>query len=229
MATEVMNMDHHEKVVNLVMEWEYITGAPADFELVFPIWLDVKGPCLNETVGVGAEAQVFTAKGKSGWKSRHSGELILGVSHIHDGNTKQDIFLDGKLVCSSVPAYGETAEFVTHNEGDGHGHDHGEDEHTYHVSSITQCNNFAKVVPGSHVTITSDYDMKTYSGQLDHHGEPEPIMCIQFLYLARPRDEAMKDILASKNGDVQAFSDQVRANQGKDLIRMPEEPGVGSP
>ena len=54
-----------------------------------------------------------------------------------------------------MPAYGETADFVTHAEDEGHGHDHGSGDHIYHASSITQCVNVAKVVPGSQFTIAS--------------------------------------------------------------------------
>lgn len=207
LITEAMNMQKEPKTVYMVMEWEYLDKPiSADFDIVFPIWLDVKGNCLNETNGVQSEAGVFTAKSATGWTSKHAGDLILAVSHIHDGNTKQDIFMDGKLVCSSVPAYGETAEFVSHVEGDdGHGHDHGESEHLYHVSSITQCANVAKVVPGSHFSIASYYDYEKHVPMKDHHGGLEPIMGIQFLHLARPQKEAMEYIKSLKPGDLEAF------------------------
>ncbi|KAK5656819.1 hypothetical protein OQA88_4367 [Cercophora sp. LCS_1] len=212
LVTEVMNMQKEPKTVYMVMEWEYIPTTPKDFDIVFPIWLDVKGNCLNETNGVAKEDGIFTAKAATGWTSKYSGDLILAVSHIHDGNTKQDIFMDGKLVCSSVPAYGETAEFVSHAESDGHGHDHGESEHIYHVSSITQCQNVSKVVPGSHFSITSYYDYEKHVPMKDHDGGLEPIMGIQFLHLARPQEEALKHIAEGKPGDLDAFRNR---NNGK--------------
>ena len=215
LTTDIMNTSPKAATVNLALTWEYIEGHPAGFDIVFPVWLDVKGKCLNETTGVADNELVFTAKSKTGWVSKTGGDLILAISHIHDGNTEQEIFMDGKPICKSIPAYGETADFVTHQESDGHGHDHGTSEHIYHVSSVTQCTNVAKVVPGSLFTITSSYDMKKHEGQKDHHGDPEPIMGIQFLHLARPWDEAMKDIAAAKNGDLQDFQDLVRGKKGK--------------
>ncbi|KXX81414.1 hypothetical protein MMYC01_202655 [Madurella mycetomatis] len=214
LVTEAMNMREEARTVYMVMEWEYLPGTPAEFDIVFPIWLDVKGNCLNETNGVQKEAGVFTAKAATGWTSKYSGDLILAVPHTHDGNTLQEVYMDGKLVCSSVPAYGETAEFVSHVESDGHGHDHGESEHIYHISSITQCANVSKVVPGSHFTISSFYDYEKHVPMKDHHGELEPIMGIQFLYLARPQAEAIEHILSMKPGDLQAFTSQVGGNGG---------------
>jgi hypothetical protein len=210
-----MNLSPTPRNVVLTIEWEYIPGIPTGFDVVFPIWLDVKGNCLNESTGVTAPAEpVFTAKSATGWTVPHAGDLILMVPHIHDGNTNQQIFLDGKKVCENIPGYGETAEFVSHNEGGGHGHDHGTSEHTYHVSSITQCVNVGKVVPGNKFTITSSYDMKVHTPMKDHHGELEPIMGIEFLHLARPQEEGIKDILAMKNGDLDAFTRQVRGGGG---------------
>ncbi|KAK0649052.1 hypothetical protein B0T16DRAFT_444952 [Cercophora newfieldiana] len=215
LTIDAMNMAPAARNVTLVMEWEYLPGIPADFDIVFPIWLDVKGNCLNESSGAKAEDLVFTAKSATGWTAQHSGDLILAVPHIHDGNVNQQVFQDGKKVCESIPGYGETADFVSHNEGgDGHGHDHGTSEHTYHVSSITQCENVAKVAPGSKFTITSEYDMKTHTPMKDHDGSLEPIMGIQFLHLARPQAEGIKDILAMKNGDLDAFVAQVRGGGG---------------
>lgn len=46
----------------------------------------------------------------------------------------------------------------------------------------------------------------------DHEGEEEPIMAIQFLHFARPREEALRDIMASKPGNLAAFLEQVTRN-----------------
>jgi hypothetical protein len=212
-----MNLLPQVQTVNLVIEWEFLEGTPANFDIVFPVWLDVKGNCLNETRFTAPTEKVFTAKGGAGWTSKVTADLLLMVPHIHDGNTKQEIYLNGQLACTSVPAYGETSDFITHvDPEDGHGHDHGASgEHIYHVSSISQCANVAKVVPGSQFTIASWYDFEKHVAQKDHHGELEPIMAIEFLYLARPQEEAIKDILAMKGGDLQAFQDQVRGNNDK--------------
>ncbi|KAK3897270.1 hypothetical protein C8A05DRAFT_48048 [Staphylotrichum tortipilum] len=169
---------------------------------------------LNETTGIKPTDTVFTARGGDGWVSKYSGDLVLAVPHIHDGNTKQELYLDGQLVCTNVPRYAETSEFITHLEEDGHEHDHGSSEHIYHVSSITQCANVGKVVLGNRFTLASWYDLVQHAALVDHHGDPEPIMAIEFLYLARPQEEAIKDILAMKPGDLKSFQDQVRENTG---------------
>ncbi|KAK0752757.1 hypothetical protein B0T18DRAFT_314162 [Schizothecium vesticola] len=218
---DVMNSATTPQSVHLVVEWEFLPAVHPAFDIVVPVWLDVKGNCLNQSTGILPTDKVFTAKGPAaGWTSKVAGDLVLMVPHIHDGSTKQDVFLDGRLVCTNVPAYGETAEFVTHRAAGGGGHDHGgaEGGHVYHVSSVSQCEAVGKVVPGSRFTIQSAYDMVLHEGSLDHHGEPEPIMAIEFLYIARPQAEAMKDILAMGPGDLKDFTDQVRG------LKTPKEP-----
>jgi hypothetical protein len=206
-----MNMAPMPKPIVLTIEWEFIPGLPPTFDVVFPIWLDVRGNCLNESSGAKDTDLIFTGKSATGWTSPHTGEVILMVPHIHDGNTNQTVFLDGKAVCETIPKYGETAEFVSHNEaGGGHGHDHGTDEHTYHVSSITQCSNAVKVVPGSNFKLESTYDLKKHTPMKEHDGELEPTMAIAFLHLARSQAEAIEAIKAMKGGDLEAWREQLR-------------------
>lgn len=152
--------------------------------------------------------------------------------------------MDRKLVCSSVPAYGETEAFVTHegmyggdhgheeaepehghgphaaqplhedddppHEGEG-GHDHETSGHTYHVSSITQCVNIGPVAKGSEFLLNSYYNMTEHKHQKGHDGKDEPIMAIEFLHFARSREDALKDILAQGQPNLQAFTDTVRS------------------
>lgn len=221
---DVMNSATTPQSVHLVVEWEFLPTVPPAFDIVVPVWLDVKGNCLNQSTGILPTDKVFTAKGPAaGWTSKVAGELVLMVPHIHDGSIRQEVFIDGKLVCANVPAYGETAEFVTHRTSGGGGHDHGggEEGHVYHLSSVSQCEAVGKVVPGSRFTIQSAYDMLVHEGSLDHHGEPEPIMAIEFLYIARPQAEARKDILAMGSGDLKDFTDQVRG------LKKPKEADGG--
>ncbi|KAK0620508.1 hypothetical protein B0T14DRAFT_233199 [Immersiella caudata] len=212
MAIEVLNMNPAPRTVILTIEFEYLPGTPANFDIVFPVWLDVKGNCLANPLPPKG-TRVFTARGPTtGWVAPWSGDLILAVPHIHDGNTRQEISLNDKIICTSVPAYGETSEFVSH-KGDSHGgHDHGSSEHHYHVSSISQCENVAKIVPGNKLTIASHYDMEKHAPMKDHGGEEEAVMAIQFLHVVRPREEGIAAVMASKPGNLTAFSEQVSKN-----------------
>jgi hypothetical protein len=238
LTTEVMNLSQLPRPVYLAMEWEFVEGTPEGFDVVMPVWLDVKGNCLNETTGVVPKTPIFNVTMTSGWSPKFTGDLLFMVSHIHDGNIKQEVYLDGKMVCQSVPRYGEKAEFVTHvgefgheketkvpdheheheheqKEEPGSKHDHGSDEHILHVSSINQCDNIGKVNPNSKLTISTFYDMSKHTAMKDHDGGLEPIMGIQFLHVALPRDVGLKYIKEMKAGDAQKFRDQVQSNNKK--------------
>lgn len=45
---------------------------------------------------------MFTAKDGTGWTSKYSGDLILMVPHIHDGNTKQEFVPERREECARV-------------------------------------------------------------------------------------------------------------------------------
>ncbi|KAK1756541.1 hypothetical protein QBC47DRAFT_445166 [Echria macrotheca] len=124
--------------------------------------------------------------------------------------------MNGKLVCESIPGYGETEGFVSHEERDGHHHDHGTGEHILHVSSISQCSaHIGKIVPGDRFTITSSYEMKQHPGMKDPDGSLEPIMGIQFLHLARPHRLKVSRTFSLHHRDLQAFLDQLERLTGK--------------
>ncbi|KAK3381078.1 hypothetical protein B0H63DRAFT_450449 [Podospora didyma] len=209
LSTDAMNLHPQAQTVTLVMEWEYIPGTPDDFDIAVPVWLDLRGACLNESRGARESDLVFDAKTTSPWISQFAGDLILMVPHIHDGNTKQEVYLNGKLVCRNVPGYGETSGYITHLEGTGEHHDHGKDSHVLHVSSVSQCRNVGKVVPGDKFSLTSFYNMTEHTPMMNHDGSFETIMGIEFLHFARPRDEVVKEILAMKPGSLQSFLDWV--------------------
>jgi len=262
-ATDIMNESELDRTVYLTMEWEYVEGIPEGFDVVIPVWLNVKGNCLNESMGVGADETVFNATTNTGWTPQFSGDLFLLTGHVHDGNTKQEIYMDGKKICENLSRYGENEAFVTHvgmygheknshehehdedgeedgehhhdegdeeggehhhdegdeeggehhhDEGDEEGseHDHSSSDHIMHISSITECTNIGMISPKNKFTITSFYDMTLHPGMMGHDGEAEPIMGIEFLHIARPKDEAIRDIIARGQGDLASFQRAVR-------------------
>jgi hypothetical protein len=237
-ALDIMNESEEERTLNFYIEWEYVEGIPDGFDVAFPVWLDVKGNCLESPPNVGPQDIIFNSTMKYWWSPKFTGDLFLMVPHIHDGNTKQEIYMDGKMVCESIPAYGETEEFITHvgmfghekeKEAPGHEHeheephehpseekekpgsehDHNSSDHVLHVSSISQCQNIGKVGPENKLTITSFYDMTKHTAMKDHDGELEKIMGIEFLYIAVPKEVAFKVIADQKPPSLQKFLERV--------------------
>lgn len=229
-----MNLSLRPRTVYLTMEWEYIPfPPPPSFDVIIPVWLDSRGNCFEsslEETGVLPNIPAFnsTMKPPGYVVPFDDGDLTLLVPHIHDGNTAQDIFMNGKLICRSVPGYGETEAFVTHEGMYGHGseedeeahshaphrrqghdHDHESSGHIYHVSSITQCTDVGKIPKGSQFTLKSYYNMTEHRAMAGHNGKEEEIMAIQFLHFARPMEAAIKDILAQGQPDLQSFLDLV--------------------
>jgi hypothetical protein len=198
-ATDVMNENMEPRTVYLTMEWEYLDGIPDGFDLAIPVWLNYKGACMNESVPVDYTQSAFSVTTKNTWSPKFTGDLFLMQGHVHDGNMKQDIYLDGKKICSSVPSYGESPGFISY----------GSNAHVTHISSMTECKNFGVVGPNNKFSLTSYYNMTEHAPEMKHDGGFEPIMAIEFLQFARPKDEVIKEILAAPNPDLQAFLNAV--------------------
>jgi hypothetical protein len=217
MSADIMNEADFDRTVFVTMEWEYLEGIPEGFQVAIPVWMDVKGACLNQSTGVGPENTVFQATSNPGWSPSFSGDLFLAVGHVHDGSTKQELFIDGKKVCTSSPRYAESPGFITHVGMYGHGknktktvdsghepgresghHEHGSADHIAHISSVTQCKNLGMVGPSNTFTLTSYYNLTMHPGLESHDGGLEPVMGIEYLFIARPKDEAVATWDSSK-------------------------------
>jgi hypothetical protein len=230
-----MNESQLPRVVYLTMEWEYMDGVLDGFDLAIPVWLDVQGNCLNETTKIGVGVNVFNVSMKSGWSPKFTGDLYRRSGHTHDGNVKQDVYLDGKIICENVPGYGESEGFIAHvgmyghekegtqpdpdhdhdePEEPGREHDHNSSDHIMHISSITGCKNLGKIGPSNKITLTTVYNMTAHTPMDAPSGGLEPIMGIEFMHVARPKDEAMKDILAGKQPNNDLFIERVTENPG---------------
>jgi len=66
---------------------------------------------------------------------------------------------------------------------------------------MSACNNLGKISIGDSLDVTAFYNMSSHTPMLSHDGELHPVMGIAIMYTARPRDEAMKEILADKGPD----------------------------
>ena len=242
MVADIMNEADFDRTVFVTMEYEYLEGTPEGFQVAIPVWMDVKGACLTQPTGVGPENTVFQATSKPGWSPNFSGDLFLAVGHVHDGNTKQELFIDGKKVCTNNPRYGESPGFITHVGMYGHGkdktkstdpghehehehgheeepghHDHGSSDHIAHISSVNQCKNLGMVGPSNTFTLTSYYNLTMHPGMEDHDGGLEPIMGIEYLFFARPKDEAVTNWDSSKKKpDINKF-----LNRNKPAVAAP--------
>ncbi|KAK1764551.1 hypothetical protein QBC33DRAFT_496991 [Phialemonium atrogriseum] len=197
MMTELMNEAQEAQTVYLTAEWEFIEGVPEGFDLAVPLWLDVTGTCSSSEVAIDPEDKIFNFTMSPEWSPKFTGDLFTMVGHLHDGGLKQEVYMDGKKICESVAHYGESEGFM---EPMGPMDPMASMER---ISSITGCDNFGSIGPDNKFSITAFYDLTQHPGMKDHQGGLQPVMGIELLHVGRPKDEAMKDILSSKQPDLQ--------------------------
>lgn len=104
LIVDLMNMNTASKSVYLTIYYDYIDGHPAHFEEVKPVWMDAFQCMTSEISGRTPGAKFDFAA--PAWISNFEGEVMGAGGHLHDGGTKLDVMVDGRVICSSVPTYG---------------------------------------------------------------------------------------------------------------------------
>ena len=199
-----MNESPDSQKVSLTAEWEFVEHVPDDFDLAIPAWLDVTGTCGGSNLDVRNGEKIFNATMAPEWTPTFSGDLFTVHNHLHDGGARQELYMDDKVICNSTAGYGETEDFIApmggshahgdSNDGSGHGG-------MMRISSLSSCDNVAKIGPDNKLTITAYYDMNQHPGMPDHHNGMEPVMGIALLHVAREQKEALKSIRESNPPD----------------------------
>lgn len=204
-TTELMNSSPDPQTVYFTAEWEFLPSVPEDFDFAVPLWLDVTGTCGTSEVTVPDE-EVFNVTMSPEWSPKFTGDLYTMLGHLHDGGIKQDVFMDGKQICESVVNYGESEGYISGGDMSMSGHDHEKRQSMsaamVHLSSITTCTNIGKIGPENKFSITAFYNMTEHPGMGAHGGGLQPVMGIEFLHVARPQEEVMKEILASNRSSI---------------------------
>lgn len=140
-TTELMNESALSRAAFLTIDYEFVLAsdksAAAGFRAVTPVWIDIAGLCSNAEYNVTLDKPVFDAE--IVWESTISGEMLSVMGHLHDGGVRQDVGVNGEVLCEHVARYGESAGFITHVgmygdedvEGQEGGHDHGDGSHSH--------------------------------------------------------------------------------------------------
>jgi hypothetical protein len=191
LVTELMNSNLNPRAAVVTLEWEYVSAAAAKaaggFRSVRASFLDVDGACgsFNNTsdVEVPEGMTVFKLQMEPGWTANFTGDIITTFTHLHDGGVLLETIKNGKVVCSTIPGYGESPGFVDPMPVGTHdmvGHAKGG---LAHISSMKACEGLGRIEVGDVWTVTATYNFTARPAMVDHHGNAVPIMGITGLYI----------------------------------------------
>jgi hypothetical protein len=175
--------------VSLAITFEYLEKTQpeaADYRDSYLIW---------NSVGTPQYQNGSYNHSSFGWTVPQSGVLLHGMGHMHNGGTKVDLYVNDKLVCSSLMHYNERPGYGT-NRGRGRTQHHdriagGEEEEgdskmlavrdgPHHhegfgkndISDPGHCTSFGRVEKGDKMYImayynTTEYDVMSHKGKVE--------------------------------------------------------------
>jgi hypothetical protein len=176
---DLMNENMVDNTVYMTITYDYIEGHPKGYDNVKPVWLDVKQCGTSEVVSPHKD-NIFSIG--SDWTSDISGEILGAGGHLHDGGSHLTLSLDGKQLCDSKAAYGESKEFVAPSDGQSaHG---GID----HISTMSPCNGFIDfkdndMKPGQKWRLEAHYDYNKHKPSMHGNGGFDKVMGISLMYI----------------------------------------------
>ncbi|RDW63661.1 hypothetical protein BP6252_11206 [Coleophoma cylindrospora] len=172
MSTELMNMNKESQTAVLTLTFEYIPYQPHDFSSTTPIWMDIGG--CHSSVPVPSDRSLFEVESPV-WTSTINGRIATVLGHLHDGGERLSLHRDSKEVCEIKAVYGMKNEFEHHEPG----------MDMSHITSMSTCNDAGRLTVGEEWMLKAHYNLDKYEPMLNGHGQPEPIMGIDIMYVIK--------------------------------------------
>jgi hypothetical protein len=121
------------------------------------------------------------------WKAAYDAEIVGSIGHLHDGGTKTQIFVDGKMACENVASYGTKPEFVQPEMSGMSAHSHGAP--TKHISDMSTCFgnslSHSQMKKGQKWTLKAHYDFDQNKGMQHDDGAWDEVMGIEFIFVRK--------------------------------------------
>lgn len=164
----------------MAMTFEYVPKSTPGYKPASMVWLDVTD-CARESE-YPAELGVYK-KESHDFEMKHDADWVAAVVHVHDGGTKVEMYVNGKLVCNSKQVYANRrGGFVEPAHGGDVRHDMVMPEGS-HISDVGACKDFLTTKKGDKIKIIAYYDDKAHPQMRNPKGKLEGQMGIMFSYI----------------------------------------------
>jgi hypothetical protein len=206
LTTELMNDHDVPRNASVVIEWDYVPAATAQFAPLTPIWIDIDGSCGSfvnfSNVPVPADTPVFNFTMATPYTANLTGDVHSIFNHLHDGAVGLEVSLNGNRMCYGSAGYGESPGYISPMKampapgeaGTGHSHSGHSvvpalaarmEMDMRHISSISNCSvGLGKTVPGDQWSVKAHYNLTEHPGMMEADGKPAPIMGIAVIFVS---------------------------------------------
>jgi len=166
---DLMTEDTAPKNLTLEISYEYQNKGSSGYKPAKMYWLTVGEPSVP-LIGGDKEFKFNTLP----MASTSSAALLYAIGHMHDGGSNMNLYVGGKLVCSSVMHYNARPGYLLGGRKHKRQHAHNEAK-VDHISDPGACTDFGEIKTGESMTGEAVYDGSKH-GLMKHNGKLEKLM-----------------------------------------------------
>jgi hypothetical protein len=177
-AVELMSENTQPITVYATMLFEYVPKSTPGYKEARLVWVDVtncaKSSDFTPLRGVyQKESRAFTMN--------HDADLVFATGHMHDGGTVVELYVNGKLSCTSKQLYANRRGHYTEPK-DGSVISHMAMPAGSHISDVGVCKDWASVKKGDKLSVKAYFDEGMHPQMVNGKGKLEEQMGLVWLY-----------------------------------------------
>jgi len=174
-----MSLSKERMQLFMTLKFEFVPKSTPGYKPAVMVWVDVTS-CGRESE-FPAKTGVYQMESKE-FTINHDGDWLAGIGHVHDGGTKVDLYVNGKLSCSSKQMYANRrGGWIESKDGsiiEGMIMPPGS-----HISDVAVCKDWGEVKKGDKVKAIAYYNDTQHMQMKNPKGKLEGQMGIMFSYI----------------------------------------------
>jgi len=190
--SELMNMEDKEKWAWVTIEYDMIEGFRPDWKDGKIVWMSI-GPdrCTGSELNPFGSSNLTKTQQpirntffeySVPWTSPADGLILGNNCHLHDGGTSTRFYLEGKMICESIPRYSNGSGLPTMGMSPMRKRQMGTHKNSEipHIEDQPPCV-YKEAIPikrGQDMYIKADYDFTIHEGMKNKKGELDEVMAI---------------------------------------------------
>lgn len=178
-AVELMNQAPKPITVYAVMLFEFVPKTAPGYKEARLVWVDVTN--CQKTSDFKPETGVYQ-KMSRGFTSKHDGEFLFAIGHMHDGGVKVELLVNGKLSCTSKQMYSNRRGHYIEPTDGGVLKDLVMPPNS-HISDVAVCRDWGKIKKGDVLSVKAYFDAHTHMQMMNGKGTLEDQMGIMWTFV----------------------------------------------
>jgi hypothetical protein len=179
-AVEIMSEATKPFTVYVTWFVEYLPKSTPGYREARLVWVDVTN-CAKDSDFVPSRG-VYRRQSQE-FKMQHDGEFLFANGHTHDGGVLVELYVNGKLSCTSKQIYANRRGGFTEPNDDKSILNHLIMPAGSHISDVAVCKDWGSVKKGDALSVKAYYDEGQHMQMMNGKGELEVQMGLMWTYV----------------------------------------------